>query len=213
MDHTNRQDDPEPEPGGTASHDRFAATYDQQTKEFHSFSHDVLFGMCYEYIHPEETLLDLGIGTGLSSYLFAKAGLRVVGVDDSEEMLEQCRKKKFAESLLKLDLNKLPLPYPDGHFSHVICCGVFHFLSDLEPILSEVSRLLKPGGIFGFTVAQISEDSHHARNTAAEDRDSIPDISEFPTEWGVTILSTQTDISRISLRIKDYSLKRNRNFW
>lgn len=75
------------------SHDEFAGIYDSQVKQYNSYGHEVLFGMCYEYIKPGDSLLDLGIGTGLSSVLFAKAGLNITGLDGSLEMLKECGKK------------------------------------------------------------------------------------------------------------------------
>ena len=81
------------------SQGKFASTYDALVKEYNSYLHQVLFGMCYEYIKPGDSLLDLGIGTGLSSVLFAKSGMNITGLDGSVEMLEECRKKGFAQEL------------------------------------------------------------------------------------------------------------------
>lgn len=80
------------------SHDEFASIYDSKVKEYNSYGHEVLFGMCYEYIKPGDSLLDLGIGTGLSSVLFAKAGLNITGLEESLEMLKECRKKGFVNN-------------------------------------------------------------------------------------------------------------------
>jgi predicted TPR repeat methyltransferase len=33
----------------------------------------------------------------------------------------------------------------------VIACGLFHFIPDLEPIVEEVARVARPGGLFAFT--------------------------------------------------------------
>jgi len=35
-----------------ADHDVYASTYDSQVKEYNSYGHDALFGMCYEFIQP-----------------------------------------------------------------------------------------------------------------------------------------------------------------
>jgi len=51
---------------------------------------------CYEYIKPGDSLLDLGIGTGLSSVLFAKVGLNITDLDGSLEMLKECRKNRLS---------------------------------------------------------------------------------------------------------------------
>jgi len=81
------------------NHGKFAKSYDAQVREYHSHGHDVLFGMTYEYVKSGDTLLDLGIGTCLSSINFAKVKLNVTGLDVSPEMLQECRKKDFAKEL------------------------------------------------------------------------------------------------------------------
>jgi len=110
--------------------------------------------MMYEFVKAGDALLDVGIGTGLGSVLFHKAGLEVSGFDHSRDMLEICGSKGFAANLVKHDLRTAPFPYQDASFDHVISLGVLNFYSDLSQVFSEVSRLLRPGGVFGFTVEE-----------------------------------------------------------
>jgi predicted TPR repeat methyltransferase len=164
------------------AHDEEAAQYDQQAREYDYYAYDVLFGMSFEYVQPHECLLDIGIGTGLASLSFAKAGLRIFGLDGSVEMLKVCEAKGFAKELKRFDLRNIPLPYSDNAFDHVISCGVFHFFGELEPITKEVARMIKPGGIFAFTVAaQPSEE----KGTG----DASQGYLERPTSWGVNIFA------------------------
>jgi len=163
------------------AHDQEAAQYDQQVREYRSHVHDVLFGLAFEYVKSRDTLLDLGIGTGLASWPFAKTGPKVYGLDGSVEMLKVCETKKFAEELRQFDLRTLPLPYIDHFFNHAICCGVFHFFGELGPIISETSRVIKPGGMFAFTIASPTPEEQ------AVPRDSSSDYVMQPTAWGVSI--------------------------
>jgi predicted TPR repeat methyltransferase len=132
-------------------HNAYAAEYDSQVRAYDCYLADALFGMCFEYIQPGERLLDAGIGSGLSSILFAKASLAVYGMDFSPVMLELCRAKGFVTELKEHDIQQTPWPYPAGAFDVVVCCGVLHFLSDLEMVFSEAKRTLRGGGIFAFT--------------------------------------------------------------
>jgi ubiquinone/menaquinone biosynthesis C-methylase UbiE len=134
-----------------ALHDAYAAEYDSQVLAYDCHIHDLLFGLCYEYLQPGEGLLDAGIGSGLSSIPFAKAGLEVHGMDFSPAMLDICRAKHFTASLKNHDLQDAPWPYPDGSFSVLVCCGIFHFIPGLENIFSEARRVLRAGGCFAFT--------------------------------------------------------------
>ena len=133
------------------AHDQSAAEYDRQIRDYHCYAADVLFGLSFEYVHPRERLLDLGIGTGLSALPFAQLGLQIFGADASQEMLNICRAKNIAVELKQFDLENLPLPYADDAFEHCIACGVFHFIADLEKIFQQVARVVRANGTFAFT--------------------------------------------------------------
>jgi len=170
-------------PDSIRGHDEEAHQYDQQVRDYECFAHDILFGMAFEYVRPGERLLDLGIGTGLASLPFANAGLEVFGVDGSTKMLEVCESKGFAKELKCLNLLEAPLPHADGFFSHVVSCGVFHFFSDLGPIVREVSRTMDLEGIFAFTVATPPVEVRQSGG------DSAAGYSTMDTPWGVAIFA------------------------
>ena len=153
-------------------HGEWASQYDEEVKAYSSYGHEVIFGMCYEYVSSQEKLLDIGIGTGLASIHFSQVGLKVYGLDASQEMLEACRIKSFTEALTRCDIFQEPIPYENDFFNHVICCGVLHFLSDLNGLFSEVKRVMKRGGIFAFTIAP--------QKTTA-------DFIKEPTAWNISI--------------------------
>lgn len=134
-----------------ACHDAYAGDYDSQVHASGCYVAEVLFGLSFEYLQPGQRLLDLGIGSGLSANLFAKAGLQVCGMDFSPAMLELCRAKGFAVELKRHDLGQSPWPYRADEFDHLVCCGVLHFLPDLEVVFREACRVLKAGGVFAFT--------------------------------------------------------------
>ena len=58
--------------------DSFATEYDKLSKAHNYWAPEALFGLSYEHENPGQTLLDIGIGTGQSSLLHYKAGLKVV---------------------------------------------------------------------------------------------------------------------------------------
>lgn len=76
-----------------AEHDQYAEEYDYLVREYESHTSDIIFGLLFEYTDPGDKLLDSGIGTGISSFLFHKAGLNIYGLDNSEKMLDICRKR------------------------------------------------------------------------------------------------------------------------
>jgi ubiquinone/menaquinone biosynthesis C-methylase UbiE len=135
----------------------YADEYDDLARKAESHAAEIIFGMVFEYIHPEQTLLDIAIGTGLSSKLFFKAGMDIYGFDNSPELLNVCKKKNIAVDLKLFDLNEGSFPYNENQFDHVISVGVFHFFQDLDGFFRETRRIIKPGGTFSFTVIV----SHH----------------------------------------------------
>lgn len=148
-------------------HDKSAGVYDNMSVLVENHAHEVLFGLAYEYLSPGDTILDVGIGTGLSSYLFHKAGLRVYGADGSEKMLGICREKGFAVKLSFCDLAAERWPYKDGQFENAIACGIFHFFKDLDIFFKETSRVMKKDGTFSFTFMASEDGPMQYTNTSS----------------------------------------------
>lgn len=105
-------------------------------------------------INPD-SVLDAGCALGLTSELFARLGVRTVGLDRSTAMLREAR-KRYARSSLPLtfksgSFEKLPRGL-DGKFDLVVCLA--NSLSgvgtntNLKRALRGFHRLLKPGGTF-----------------------------------------------------------------
>lgn len=131
-----------------------ASGYDEQARKTNWFGSEVVFGLGYEFVKPGESVLDLGIGSGLSSILFHRAGLQVFGLDGSAEVLSVCKAKGFATDLKQHDLCDLPLPYASHFCDHIVSIAVLNSFRDLGPLFGEVARVIKPGGIFAFTVEE-----------------------------------------------------------
>jgi predicted TPR repeat methyltransferase len=118
---------------------------------------EILFEMISEYIKTGETLLDLGIGTGLSSKPFYNAGLKIFGIEGASGMIEGCKRKKMTEEIVQFDLTSTSdFPFSGKTFDHVISYAVFHFIQDLDRLFFEVSGHINPLGIFAFSVMPYS---------------------------------------------------------
>ena len=137
-------------PENSDSYQSWADDYDDKSREMKWYGPEVLFGLMCGHIKSGETLLDLGIGTGLASAHFIKAGLNITGIDSSPVMLEKCREKGRAAELVKHDLERFPWPLGDRKFNHIISTGVMHFFGELDGLFKEAARIIKPGGMFGF---------------------------------------------------------------
>jgi predicted TPR repeat methyltransferase len=107
----------------------------------------------YDWLKPYitedmKTVLDLGIGTGLSSEQFQKHGFIITGVDGSETMLEQCRAKKIGTRLIQADLGDGTIPVTGETFDIILCIGMFEFVLEPNTFLKNVSALAAPNALF-----------------------------------------------------------------
>jgi predicted TPR repeat methyltransferase len=140
------------------AHEKAAGEYDREASATGWHGPAVVFGLVFPYIHAGERILDIGIGTGLGSERFFKAGLHVYGMDSSEGMLGICRKKGFCARLIHHDLTSVPYPFSDASCNHVVSTGVFQFFENPDPVFAEVHRILHDGGIFVFIVGDRNTD-------------------------------------------------------
>ncbi len=93
-------------------------------------------------------VLDLGCGTGhLSAYVRDK-GFEVVGVEPAEAMLENAR-RNFPDIRFEWGIGS-KIPFSDGAFDLVFAIEVLRYLdqTEVEKTYREVSRVLRPGGVF-----------------------------------------------------------------
>jgi demethylmenaquinone methyltransferase/2-methoxy-6-polyprenyl-1,4-benzoquinol methylase len=101
--------------------------------------------------HPKK-IIDLATGTGdLAIQLSHSSDAEIVGLDISNGMLEVGRKKiaekKLSEQIKMVFGDSEKIPFSDNHFdAATVAFGVRNF-ENLEKGLSEILRVLKPGGI------------------------------------------------------------------
>ena len=88
--------------------DEMIRAYDKEAEATGWYGPEVVFGLTYAHIESGQSMLDIGIGTGLGSILFLKAGLEIHGMDISPQMLDVCCSKGFS-SLHLHNLIKTPL--------------------------------------------------------------------------------------------------------
>jgi 2-polyprenyl-6-hydroxyphenyl methylase/3-demethylubiquinone-9 3-methyltransferase len=96
--------------------------------------------------------LDIGCGGGFLAEEFARLGCDVVGVDPSTVSIETAR-SHAAASGLTIDYrvgSGEQLPVEDSTFDLVYCCDVLEHVSDLDRVVSETARVMKPGGLYLF---------------------------------------------------------------
>lgn len=117
-----------------------------------------LAGRMYDLLQPVPEGLYLDAGCGTANYLTALSakGLKFYGIDPSETMLTEARKKDNGAIFIQTNAENIPLP--DAMFNGALATFTLHHWKDWVKGLTEVSRVLKPGArliILSFTPLQM----------------------------------------------------------
>jgi SAM-dependent methyltransferase len=107
-------------------------------------------------VDPRWRLLDVGTGRGRFGAFFAAKGCQVVGIDISQEMLDEAREMIRHRGLedrfsLRQGAAEDLSAFADGEFDVVLCMELFDHLPDLGRALREMRRTLKLDGCLLFT--------------------------------------------------------------
>ncbi|MFW9768875.1 MAG: class I SAM-dependent methyltransferase [Candidatus Thorarchaeota archaeon] len=105
-------------------------------------------------VNAESTVLDIACGNGkTTTYLAKTLGCKVSGIDANQQMIDAAY--EIASDLRVADKTDFAvalagnIPHPDDSFTHALSeCSLCTFV-DKEQAVSEITRVLKPGGIFG----------------------------------------------------------------
>lgn len=100
---------------------------------------------------PEKiNALEVGCGGGILCEEIAKMGFLTTGIDPSNASLSAATKHSRENNLEIKYLNGTGenLPFQSNSFEIVFCCDVLEHVHDLPKVIFEISRVLKPGGVF-----------------------------------------------------------------
>jgi len=132
-------------------------------------------------LRPGDRVLDLGCGGGRHAFEVLRRGADVVAFDRDTAELENVAAMFAAMSKAgevpegasgtTVSGDALDMPFPDASFDHVIAAEVLEHIPDDVTAISEIVRVLKPGGFLAVTVPSflpericwaLSEDYHTA---------------------------------------------------
>ncbi|MDE2594079.1 MAG: tetratricopeptide repeat protein [Burkholderiales bacterium] len=102
-------------------------------------------------------VLDLGCGTGLIGDVLKPYASELVGVDLSPKMLEQAAHKNVYHRLVCADLDTMMRSEPSAHYDLIVAADVFVYLGQLEGVIEQAKRLLKPQGQLYFSVESLDQ--------------------------------------------------------
>lgn len=131
--------------------DRVADDYDRVLPFFTGFARGTVDALP---LTPRQRVLDLGAGHGALTTQALYRGCRVTAVDSAPAMLERLRAEhadhEGFEGAHVMDAHRLDLP--DASFEAVLSGFVLHLVDEPGRALTEIGRVLAPGGLLALTV-------------------------------------------------------------
>ncbi len=118
--------------------------------------------------HSDEKWLDIGTGTGVLPLNLCYKGADITGIDISSKQIEAAKNIALERKVENVHFITSPAEntgFPDNSFDCITAAQCFWYF-DREKIISEIKRLLKPGGVFvkiymSYTLDdEIAEKSH-----------------------------------------------------
>ena len=112
--------------------------------------HKVTYNFAHDYV-TEKHVLDYGCGSGYGTHHMASYCASIAGVDIADDAIEYAQAHYQAPNLTYKRIepaDRAPLPFADASFDTVLSFQVIEHVSDTNPYLSEIRRVLKPGGVF-----------------------------------------------------------------
>lgn len=100
-------------------------------------------------VGSSERILDLGCGNGWATRLLAKAGsgTSAVGIDASQEMIKRAEELHSFTIRARYERGHFEnLDFKDSHFDRAFSMEAMYYAVDLDKALTEMHRVLKPGG-------------------------------------------------------------------
>jgi SAM-dependent methyltransferase len=156
---------------------------------------------------PGLHILEVGCGTGHWLEALQEPGRYLAGLDTSAGMLAKAQMRVQGVPLIRGEAEYLPLP--DHSFDRVFCINAIHHFPNKPAFLTEVRRVLRPGGV----LLSVGLDPHRGldhwhvydyfQESLAIDRQRYPSAEVF-REWmtiaGFEDCSTQ-EVEHWSLRV------------
>jgi len=133
---------------------------DYKTKEGLS-SYELLAQTCKLYQNKNITAVDLACGDGyLISFVLPLLNKpsKIIGVDMSNAELAIARNRLKEPNISFINAHAQKIPLDDHSVDVILCHMAFMLMLPLEPVVQEISRILKPGGSFSAVIGGVPTD-------------------------------------------------------
>lgn len=119
-----------------------------------NFKRRVLTMLDYMDIQDGDHILDIGCGEGFYSMIFDQLyNCKVTAVDYDNHIMSMAQDWLKDSKKVHFEIGDITkLNFPDNSFDKIVCTEVLEHINDHEKAVSELFRVLKPGGVMAITV-------------------------------------------------------------
>jgi demethylmenaquinone methyltransferase/2-methoxy-6-polyprenyl-1,4-benzoquinol methylase len=138
---------------------------------------------------PGQRILDVATGTGMVAALLARRGADVVGLDQSEAMLDGAR-ERFAGAAQRVELVRgeaEQLPFADASFDGLTFTYLLRYVDDPAATVRELARVVRPGGRIGMLEFGVPGRRGTRAFWRAHTRVGLPALGKLASEAWVTV--------------------------
>lgn len=101
-----------------------------------------------------ERVLDVGCGTGSLTFALPKAAnvSEIAAIDYSPVFVEEATRRNADPRITIQEADACALPFKDGYFDRALSLLVLHFVPEAGKAISEMRRVVRPGGVVAAAV-------------------------------------------------------------
>jgi predicted TPR repeat methyltransferase len=140
-------------------------------------------------------VLDLGCGTGLCAPLFRGMARTLVGVDLSPGMLDVASQRKLYDRLVRGDITG-ELHDREDACDLILSADVFIYVGALEQVFEAVSKALRPGGLFAFSIESDQEGDGYVLRSSGRYAHSLAYIKRLAEAAGLREMRREESVLR-----------------
>ncbi|MDX1405794.1 MAG: class I SAM-dependent methyltransferase [Woeseiaceae bacterium] len=113
-----------------------------------------------QYLTPESEVLEIGCGTGTSALHHAEVVKHIRAIDFSQNMIDIARRKAKEANVgnVTFEVCRIhELEVEDESLDAVLALNILHLVDDRQPVIDDIFRMLKPGGVLVSSTACLGD--------------------------------------------------------
>ena len=119
-------------------------------------------------LDTDDSFIDLGCGLGAAMEHAVTTGAATAGIDPSESMVERAL-IRVPQAEVRVGSAEA-IPFEDGRFTAALAASTYHHWADPDAGLTEVLRVLAPGGVLLVVEKKLKRGTGHGLDRADADR-------------------------------------------